>query len=135
MICLFDGGLAHLAVAAGRIPPNRRRRWLLDVARSLETGEPMKPFGLSTIATRRWRARLAAGEVLLKIQVDEDELATMLATYNLIDFNQADDQQMLSRGVKRALALLSDVSRSNDLLAVRIRAQLLLHRTQKHGGQ
>jgi hypothetical protein len=126
MIALSDVALAHLAVAAGRIPVNRRRRWLVDVARSLETGEPMKPLGASTIPTRRWRARLACGEVLLRTRFDEDELATTLVTYNLIDFTHVEDPKALAQGVERAIEMLGDLSRRNELLAARIRTQLLL---------
>src|SRR5262245_23233223 len=128
MIALSDAGLAYLAVAASRIPVNRRRRWLVDIAGALETGAPMKPLAASTMPTRRWRARLEAGEVLLRIRVDEDELATMLVTYNLIDFNHADDRRVLSQGVQRAIAMLSDLSQRNDLLAARIRARLMLRK-------
>src|SRR5262245_17687842 len=117
MIALSDAGLAHLAIAASRIPTNRRRRWLVGIVRSLETGEPMKPLATSTLRTRRWRARLAAGEVLLRIRVDEDQLAIMLVAFDLIDFNRADDRGVLSQGVQRALLMLSDLSQRNDLLA------------------
>jgi hypothetical protein len=126
MMALSDCGLAHLAIAASRIPTNRRRRWLLDVARSLETGEQMRPVAASTIPTRRWRARLARGEVLLSIRFDEDELATTLVSFNLIDFNRVDDRKALARGVERAIAMLSDLSQRNALLAARIRSQLAL---------
>jgi hypothetical protein len=128
MIALSDAGLAHLAVAASRIPVNRRRQWLVDIARSLETGEPMRPLAASTIPTRQWRARMACGEVLLRTRFDEDELATTLVTYNLIDFNRVDDRKALALGVERAIAMLSDLSRRNDLLAARIRAQLVLRK-------
>jgi hypothetical protein len=128
MIALSDSVLARLAIAASRIPVNRRRRWLVDVARSLETGEPMKPLGASTIPTRRWRARLACGEVLLKTRFDEDELATTLVTYNLIDFNHVDDPKALAQAVERAIEMLGDLSRRNDLLAARIRAELVLRK-------
>ena len=128
MLALTDGALANLVVAASRIPVNRRRRWLVDIARSLETGEPMKPLAASTIPTRQWRARLACGEVLLTIRADEDDLATTLVTYNLIDFNRVDDRKALAQGVERAIAMLSELSRRNDLLAARIRAQLVLRK-------
>jgi len=52
----------------------------------------------------------------------------MLVTYNLIDFNHADDRGLLSQGVQRALLMLSDLSQRNDLLAARIRAQLVLRK-------
>src|SRR5262245_6739063 len=126
MIALSDAGLAHLAIAASRIPTNRRRRWLVDIVRSLETGAPMKPLAASTIRTRRWRVRLAAGEALLRIRVDEADLATTLLTYNLIDLHHADDAEQLAEGVQRALVLLGDASHCNGLLTARIRAQLVL---------
>ena len=128
MIDLSDVGLAHLAVAASRVPINRRRRWLVNVARALETGEPMKPLAASTIPTRQWRARMACGEVLLRTRFEEDELATTLVTYNLIDFNHVEDPKALARGVERAIEMLGDLSRRNDLLAARIRAQLVLRK-------
>jgi hypothetical protein len=128
MIALSDVGLARLAIAASRVPVNRRRQWLVDIARSLETGEPMRPLAASTIPARRWRARLACGEVLLRTRFDEDELATTLVTYNLIAFSDVEDSKALAQGVERAIEMLGDLSRRNDLLAVRIRAQLVLRK-------
>jgi hypothetical protein len=86
----------------------------------------MRPLAASTIATRQWRARLACGEVLLTIRADEDELATTLVTYNLIDFNRVDDCKALALGVERAIKMLSDWSQRTDLLAARIQTQLVL---------
>jgi len=126
MIALTDVGLAHVAVAASRIPINRRRRWLADVAQALEEGAPMKPLAASTIPTRRWRARLARGEVLLRTRFDEDELASILVMYNLIDFNNVDDPKALAQGVECAIAMLSDLSQRNKFREARIRTQLVL---------
>jgi hypothetical protein len=128
VICFDDQGLAYVFLAAAFVPVNRRKRWLAAVAQSLETGQPMRPLARSTLPTRRWRARAAGGELLLRIKVDEDDLATTLVAFNLIDFNNADDRKVLAEGAARALLLLGELSRRNELLAARIRAQLVLRK-------
>jgi hypothetical protein len=107
MIALTDVGLVYVAVAASRVPANRRRRWLVDVARSLETGEPMQPLAASTVRTRRWRARAANGKVLLRVKLDEDDAAITLTAYGLLDPNHADDRNALAQGVERAIEMLA----------------------------
>ena len=70
MIAFSDSGLAHLAIGASRIPRSRRKRWLTDLARHIELGEPLKPRCRSAMRTRAYRRRIADGTVRLEIVAD-----------------------------------------------------------------
>jgi hypothetical protein len=123
MIALSDAGLVYVAVAASRIPPNRRRRWLVAVARSLETGEPMKRW-LHPQSAREECAPEARGEALLQVRVPETDIALALTALGVLGPAVADNRQALSQGVERALALLSDASQHDELILSRIKARL-----------
>ena len=128
MLALSDGGLAHLAIAATRVPRARRRAWLVGVARQLERGEPVKPIPLapSTLRTRVWRERRERGEITLRIRANEADLVVTLVAHGAVNVNRADDPRALAKGVERLLAKLGDTSRRGDSIADTLRARLLL---------
>jgi hypothetical protein len=135
VIAFSDAGLAHLAIGASRIPRSRRKRWLADIARWVEQGEPPKPLGCSTLRMRDLRARAAAGKVRLEIVIDEIALVVKLTGRGLLDPSLADDKSHLARAVER---YLSDASPQENLIFDTVRIGLLalaLQRKRKSRGR
>jgi hypothetical protein len=134
VLAFSDAGLAHLAIAAGQVPRSRRKRWLMDLARHIELGEPLPHPGGSALRMRDLRARIAAGLLRLEIIIDEVDLVMKLTAHNLIDPNKADDKAHLARGVEK---YLSDTSLHDKPIFDSIRISLLalaLQRKRKSRG-
>src|SRR5262245_16394382 len=122
MLCLDDAAFARLCLAATRIPRVGRRAWLVDVAQWLEAGTPAPPKSPSSSAarTRAYRARQRAGKRILKIQIEEAEVAVGLGTLGLLD-PLADSPEVLAKGAEKALACLCDLSRRETWVVDRVR--------------
>jgi hypothetical protein len=75
MLALTDAALAHLCIAASRVPQRRRRRWLLEISRRLD---PPRAIINRRERSRRSRARKKNGKAILRIEVDHDPLLLAL---------------------------------------------------------
>lgn len=130
MLALTDRSLAVIAIAASAIPPSRRARWLQRLADRLENSCPRSAGALHTAA---WRAREKAGRCLLKLEVDEVELAVALVDAGLLDPSVADDRARLTEATQRALFLFlaGEASRHDERVFDTVRAELALTALQK----
>jgi hypothetical protein len=61
----------------------------------------------AALRMRRHRKRLAAGRVVLQIEVDEDDLCGALVTAGLLDPLLCDDREARAHGVERLVGLLA----------------------------
>jgi hypothetical protein len=141
VIALDDGALARVIVAAKRVAPEARGRWLQDLAAELDPSpavQRLRAFrerqrdGLSPSLgaryTRAWRRREKSGRILLRIEVDEAALAAMLVERRWLDPLLADDRKSLTAAAERVLATFCDgeVSPHGHEIADKLRVRLCL---------
>lgn len=131
MLALTDEGLARLVIAASAIPPSRRAVWLQRLAGRLEKSARRRSPGARYTAA--WRAREKAGRCVLKIEVDEAELAVALVDAGLLNPSIADDRVALIEATQRALFLYlaGEASRHDAKLCDIVRSKLALASLQK----
>jgi hypothetical protein len=82
---------------------------------------------------RAWRARSKAGRCLLKLEIDEVELAVALVDAGLLDPSIADDRAALTEAAQRALVEFcnGEASRRDERICDSVRAELALTALQK----
>jgi hypothetical protein len=90
--------------------------------------------------TRAWRERKRAGRILLRVEVDETELAIALTGAGLLDPNVADDKAALTTATEEALVIFCEreLSRHDAGIADKLRANFALTVMQRglpHGSK
>src|SRR5262245_18862654 len=90
--------------------------------------------------TRAWRERARNGRILLRLEVDEAELAIALTGAGLLNPNHADDRAALTAAAERALAIFCEreLSRHDEVIADKLRANFALtvmQRALPHGSK
>jgi hypothetical protein len=111
MLALTDGALVHLVLAAGRVSPKRRRRWLRDLAAKLDPPPQAPPTRSSSAAVRqarvrarkaRHRARQRNGIRVFKLEASYD-----LVVGGLIDSGRISERDALDHDkVERVLSAM-----------------------------
>jgi hypothetical protein len=123
LLCLTDEALVRILIAGTAIAPDRRSAWLEDLVARLKRAPELPGARYN----REWRARERNGQILLRVVVDEVELAVALVDRGLLDPAQADSRAALTRAAERALAqLCRETSRTAAQRFDNIRAGLIL---------
>ena len=102
MLALDDAALAHLVISAGAVPNDQRARWLRRIARRLE-GRPVPAPSAATTRQRHHRARRQRGEIVLRVYVNETDLAAALAGSGALPAVSNDDRRRLEEAVSELL--------------------------------
>src|SRR5262245_29411476 len=100
MLALTDEALARVVIAASSIAPARRAAWLRQLAAHFEEAPPSR----GAAYTRIYRARIAAGQIVLRnIVVDETMLVLGLIDRGLLDPLRAEDRVAINAAAEKAL--------------------------------
>lgn len=75
----------------------------------------------SSARVRRYRERTAAGRAVLKLEANEDELASVLVASGLLDLDRVDDRAAVADAMARQLQILGWLSRHHPGLLVLLR--------------
>jgi hypothetical protein len=81
--------------------------------------------------TRAWRERKQAGRIILRLEVDETDLAIALIDARLLDPNKADDRAALTAAAHKALRIFCEPSRPDTAIVDTMRVNLALTAMQK----
>jgi len=95
VIALDDAALARLVIGAGRVPRERRSRWLRSVALRFE-GRPRSP---GATRSARYRERLQTDEVVIPVAVNANDLAAALVGSGVLSVADAHDRQKLAQAL------------------------------------
>jgi hypothetical protein len=95
MIGLSDAGLAYIVLAANRIAPQQRGRWLQRIAHELE-----HPPSATARRLRRYQARRRNGQACYRLTLDEIDTEELLLAAGTLAPADRDDH----RKVESALA-------------------------------
>jgi hypothetical protein len=101
MIGLSDIGLAYLAIAAGRIAPSHRGRWLKSIARQLEGHEPSR----NAHRLRKFQARRHNGEKCFRLTLNEVDTEELLLASGTLAPSDRDDTRAVERALERFISL------------------------------
>ena len=116
MLALDDGAMCRVLIAASAIPSAELPEWLERLA-SLFEQMPRDAPSRSAMYTRRYRARLKAGQLVLQdIVVDEAVLVAGLVGLGLLDPLRADDRKALTAATGRALQAICETSRHDGVI-------------------
>jgi hypothetical protein len=103
MIGLSDIGLAYLAIAAGRVAPSRRGRWLKSVACELEGSYTPSP---TARRLRKYQARRRSGQKCYRLTLDEIDTEEMLLASGTLAPADRDDHSKVEAALQRLLSIL-----------------------------
>ena len=103
MLSFNDAGLAHLFIAATSCAPEARSRWLKLVAERLEAAAAPRTPAPATLRQRHHRARRQRGEIVLRVHVNETDLAAALAGSGALPAVSNDDRRRLEEAVSELL--------------------------------
>lgn len=104
MLSFTDEALALVCIAACRVRPEERSRWLRTLADRLD---PSPAPSKAAKRQRVHRARVKAGRMVLRIAVDDVTVPTALVEARLLDETDCDDREALTAAVERLLMLFS----------------------------
>ena len=102
MIALSDAAMAQIVIAASAVAPDRRHRWLADIARRLEngvantdaiTGRVTK--SAAHIRKLRYRDRQRAGRMVLPVEVP-DEIVVELVDAGFLRADDGEDRSAIA---------------------------------------
>src|SRR5215831_12244967 len=131
MIGLSDVGLAYLVLAASRIAPEQRGRWLQRLARELEGRAP----SATARRLRRLQARRRNGQACYRIVSDQVDLEELLLASGTLAPADRDDhgkvEAALSRFLSRCIADHRNAFQSDREIYDTVRAELGLTALQK----
>ena len=126
MLALDDGAMCRVLIAATAISPAELPEWLERLVGLFEK-MPRDALSRSAIYTRRYRARLKAGQLVLRdIVVDEAVLVAGLVGLGLLDPLRADDRKALTAAAGRALQAICETSRHDGVILDMVRTRLCL---------
>ena len=100
-LALTDAGLAYLVLAASRIAPQKRSRWLQRVAKELEGHRPSP----TARRLRRYQARRHHGQACYRIVQDCVDLEELLLAAGTLSPLERDDHAAVERALVRFLSL------------------------------
>jgi hypothetical protein len=106
MLALTDQSLARLFIAAGRVPYNRRRKWLAAIVARLEHSAGSLRRSTAAARTQRYRARRRAGFRVTQIEVGPAQVELLLDSGMLRAWD-ADNARELGRAIEKLLEHLS----------------------------
>jgi hypothetical protein len=106
MLALSDEGLAHLAIAATRVPVAERGAWLQRIASAVDPGPcPPRPSPAASprlrpgsLRTARQRERESRGAIVRQVEIIEADVAAAA-----IAAGELDEQSALSRDALRGV--------------------------------
>jgi hypothetical protein len=93
MLALTDEALARLAIGATRLRSNGRTKWLREVARRLDP--PPRPLTRQA----RWKARQRDGKVIVRLELDRDDIVLALLTSQRLTEAEALDHCQVERAL------------------------------------
>jgi hypothetical protein len=102
MLAFNDAALARLVIAASRIAPARRGRWLRRVARELEDSARKRD---AARRVREFTQRAKAGRRKVWVEIGPDDEDTLMAACALGEWD-FDDRKAISMAIERLLALV-----------------------------
>src|SRR5262245_29155420 len=100
MIGLSDVGLAYLVLAAGRVAPRKRNRWLQRTARELE-----HPPSATARRLRKFQARRRNGQACYRIVSDQVDLEELLLASGTLAPADRDNHGKVEAALARFLSL------------------------------
>jgi hypothetical protein len=101
MLALSDEGLARLCIAATRIAPSGRGRWLQSIARELEGHPP----SATARRVRKFRGRRRNGQACYRIVQDQVDLEELLLAAGTLSPLERDNHAAVERALTRFLAI------------------------------
>ena len=101
VIGLSDQGLAHLVIAASRIAPQARGRWLRRLAHELE-GHPPSP---NANRLRKFQARRHNGQKCFRLTLNEVDTEELLIASGVLGAADRDDTRAVERALERFISL------------------------------
>jgi hypothetical protein len=99
-LAFTDAGLAHLVLAANRIAPEHRGRWLQRIAHELE-----HPPSATARRLRRYQLRRRNGQACYRIVQDQVELEELLLAAGTLAPADRDDHRQVEAALARFLSL------------------------------
>jgi hypothetical protein len=102
MLALSDEALARLAIAAGRIAPQQRRRWLKSLARELEGSYTPSP---NAYRLRKFQARRHNGEKCFRLTLNEVDTEELLLASGTLAPSDRDEPRAVERALERFISL------------------------------
>ena len=100
-LALTDVGLAYITLAASRIAPPQRSRWLQRIARELEGHQPSP----TARRLRRYQARRHHGQACYRIVQDQVDLEELLLAVGTLSPLERDDHGKVEAALARFLSL------------------------------
>ena len=111
MLAFDDAALAQLVIAAGRVPPEQRGRWLRGLAKRIEKDSPNSHSKKSrAVIQSDYRKRKRAGLMLLDVLVDEVAVPEALVQAGLLSPDQTDDSEAVAAAVAQMLSTIVNES-------------------------
>jgi hypothetical protein len=101
MIALSDTGLGYLVIAAGRIAPSHRGRWLKSIARELEGHQPSR----NAYRLRKFQSRRHNGEKCFRLTLNEVDVEELLLASGTLAPSDRDDARAVERALERFISL------------------------------
>jgi hypothetical protein len=130
-LCFSDQGLAHLVLAANRIAPNQRRRWLQRIARELEGHTPSP----TARRLRKFQARRRSGQKCYRLTLDEIDTEELLLASGTLAPSDRDDhgnvEAALSRFISLCIANHRNTFQSDEEIRANVRTGLRLSALRK----
>jgi hypothetical protein len=102
MLAFDDAALARLVIAASRIAPAQRGRWLRRVARELEDNARKRD---TARRVRECAQRAKAGRRKVWVEIGPDDEDTLMAAGALGEWD-FDDRKAISKAIERLLAVI-----------------------------
>jgi hypothetical protein len=104
-----DAAIARLAGAVRKVSPRKRKRWLADVARQLDTATPSRN-SRNAQWCRASRARAKSGAVIYRLELDEVAIQEMLVNEGLLPARQEYTRRQVEAALTKFLVALTDIT-------------------------